>query len=75
MAIRKLMPEFNGKQNLTFRGKLFPDEKVIIFDLKEGEPVKKRNYKKKGEETQGEAAEKVPAEGQESTADKAGVED
>lgn len=45
VAIRKLIPDIGENESLTFRGKLFADDKAIIYDLSTGEPVKRRKRK------------------------------
>ena len=42
VAIRKLIPEIGENESLTFRGKLYAEDKAIIYDLSAGEPVKRR---------------------------------
>lgn len=50
IAVRKLLPELGENDSLTFRGKLFAEDKVIIYDLANGEPVKRRARRKKAAE-------------------------
>lgn len=46
VAVRKLIPGLSEKESLSFKGTLFADDRTIIYNLSEGEPVKKRNQKK-----------------------------
>lgn len=46
-AIRKLTDVDEGTDSLVFDGILYPNDKVIIYDLKQGKPVKKRTSRKK----------------------------
>ena len=49
VAIRKLLPNLADSDSLTFRGKLFADDKAIIYDITAGEPVKRRRKRKTDE--------------------------
>lgn len=53
VAIRKLLPDLVDSDSLTFWGKLFVDDKAIIYDITTGEPVKRRRKLK----TDGEVSE------------------
>ena len=57
VAIRKLLPDLSDSDSLTFRGKLFAEDKAIIYDITAGEPVKRRRKRKTDEETSGESGE------------------
>ena len=46
VAIRKLLPDLDENDSLTFKGKLFADDKAIVYDLTEGEPIKRRKRRK-----------------------------
>lgn len=46
VAVRKLLPDLSPDDALTFKGQLFAEDKVIIYDLTKGEPIKRRNRKK-----------------------------
>ena len=46
VAVRKLLPELDPNDPLTFKGQLYLDDKVIIYDLSKGEPIKRRNRRK-----------------------------
>lgn len=50
VAIRKLLPDLAGSDSLTFRGKLFAEDKAIIYDITAGEPLKKRRKRKTDED-------------------------
>lgn len=49
VAIRKLIPELGEKESLTFHGKLYAEDKAIIYDLSAGEPVKRRKRRSAGD--------------------------
>lgn len=60
MVVRKLPPDLAENDSLAFRGKLFADDKAIIYDTMAGEPVKRRKKRKadgKAEESAEGAAE------------------
>lgn len=46
VAVRKLLPDLDPNDPLTFKGQLYLDDKVIIYDLSKGEPIKRRNRRK-----------------------------
>lgn len=46
VAIRKLIPGIGENESLTFKGKLFAEDKAIIYDVTAGEPVKRRGRRK-----------------------------
>ena len=46
-AVRKLADVDENSGAISFKGTLYPNEKVIIFNIAEGKPAKKRNRKKK----------------------------
>lgn len=46
-AIRKIADVEEGMTSLVFDGILYPNDKVIIYDLSNGKPVKKRGRRKK----------------------------
>ena len=48
-AARKLADVDKDSGSISFRGMLYPEDNVIIYNLAEGEPTKKRNRKKKEE--------------------------
>lgn len=50
-AIRKLADVEEETTSICFRGTLYPNEKVIIYDISQGEPVKKRGKRKKVDKT------------------------
>ena len=50
VAIRKLLPDLADSDSLTFRGKLFAEDKAIIYDITAGEPVKRRRKRKTDED-------------------------
>ena len=49
VAVRKLLPDLSPDDALTFKGQLFAEDKVIIYDLTKGESIKRRNRKKADE--------------------------
>ena len=51
-AIRKIADADEDSGPLSFGGTLYPNEKVIIFDLSEPKPVKRRRNKKKGQDAE-----------------------
>ena len=66
VAVRKLLPDQDPKNTLTFKGTLYADEKVLIYDLTKGEPIKRRKRRKNAEEPDGgqqEQAAETGAEG------------
>ncbi|MBR1477391.1 MAG: hypothetical protein IJ608_05455 [Lachnospiraceae bacterium] len=71
VAIKKLLPNMDENDTLTFKGKLFADDKAIVYDLTAGEPIKRRRRRKAGsdEEVEDEAAQ---AEEPKSTSKKRG---
>ena len=56
-AARKLADVDEGSGSISFKGVLYPKEKIIIYDLSKGEPTKKRNRKKKDNAEENNAAE------------------
>jgi site-specific DNA recombinase len=48
-TVRKLTEVDEDAGSLSFRGTLYPNEKVIIYDLSKGEPVKTRGRRKRDE--------------------------
>lgn len=46
VAVHKLLPDLSPDDSLTFKGTLYAEEKVIIYDLKKGEPIKRRKRRK-----------------------------
>ena len=67
IAVRKLLPDLGEDGSLTFRGKLFAEDKAIIYDLTTGKPVKRRGRRKAVEkpdeqETETEYMESEPLE-------------
>ena len=54
-AARKLADVDGSSGSISFKGMLYPKEKIIIYDLSKGEPTKRRNRQNK--EVMGEAAE------------------
>ena len=54
-AARKLADVDESSGSISFKGMLYPKEKIIIYDLSKGEPTKRRNRQNK--EEMGEAAE------------------
>lgn len=58
VAIRKLLPDLTDSDSLTFRGKLFVEDKAVIYDITAGEPVK-RHRKRKTDEEASEAVEEA----------------
>ena len=56
-AARKLADVDEGSGSISFKGVLYPKEKIIIYDLSKGEPTKKRNRKKKDDAEANNAAE------------------
>lgn len=51
-AIRKIADADEDSGPLSFAGTLYPNEKVIIFDLSEPKPVKRRRNKKKDQDAE-----------------------
>jgi len=49
IAVRKLLPNLNQNDALTFNGTLYAEDEVIIYDLTNGTPIKRRNRNKKAE--------------------------
>ena len=45
VAICKLIPGIGENETLVFNGKLYADDRVIIYDLSEGKPAKSRKRK------------------------------
>lgn len=50
VAIRKLIPGIGKNESLTFKGKLFAEDKAIIYDVTAGESVKRRGKRKDQDE-------------------------
>ena len=46
VAVHKLLPDLSPDDSLTFKGTLYAEEKVIIYDLTKGEPIKRRKRRK-----------------------------
>ena len=51
-AVRKIVDADEESGPLSFGGTLYPNEKVIIYDLTEPKPVKRRRNKKKDQDTE-----------------------
>lgn len=51
-AIRKLADTEEENVALSFKGTLFPNDKIIIYDISKGEPVRRRGRKKKEDPSQ-----------------------
>ncbi|HFU4497071.1 TPA: recombinase family protein [Streptococcus suis] len=51
-AIRKLADTEEENVALSFKGTLFPNDKIIIYDISKGEPVRRRGRKKKEDQAQ-----------------------
>lgn len=51
-AIRKLADTEEENVALSFKGTLFPNDKIIIYDISKGEPVRRRGRKKKEDQPQ-----------------------
>ena len=49
-AVRKLVDAEEGGAAISFNGELYPNERVIIFDLTQGKPAKTRRRRKKNAE-------------------------
>ena len=49
-AARKLADVDKDSGSISFKGMLYPEDKIIIYNLAEGQPTKKRNRKKKTED-------------------------
>ena len=49
-AARKLADVDKDSGSISFKGMLYPEDKVIIYNLAEGQPTKKRARKKKTED-------------------------
>lgn len=58
-AARKMADLGEDAASMSFRGVLYPNDNVIIYDLSKGEPVKRRGKRKpkNNEEEKGRAAE------------------
>ena len=56
-AVRKLADVDEEAGSLVFKGKIYPNENLIIYDVAAGEPLKRRNRKKVSQEKMEEAAE------------------
>lgn len=58
-AARKMADLGEDAASMSFRGVLYPNDNVIIYDLSKGEPVKRRGKRKpkNNEEEKGQAAE------------------
>lgn len=56
-AARKLADVDENSESISFNGTLYPRDKVIIFDLSQGQPTKKRRRRKKANEESEVAAE------------------
>lgn len=60
--LRKMLPEMEIKTGVTFKGELFTDESVIIYNLADGLPIKRRKRKGAPEDAQTIEAETVKSE-------------
>ena len=49
-AVRKLADVDEGTTSLVFNGILYPNDKIIIYDLNQGKPIKRRKSRKKKQE-------------------------
>lgn len=57
-----MLLDLANSDSLTFRGKLFAEDKAIIYDITVGEPVKRRRKRKADEEVQEAEIDERPAE-------------